>query len=84
MRRSDCNPLHLIERDLVASAVVELRRARGFLGGYNNCVFNRAAVFMVSSDTGSPEKRGSKWKEGESGVFGAVFLSFVARLSWNA
>src|SRR6516162_1642314 len=52
---SDIDPFDLIERDLVASPVVELGRARAFVRGHSQGVFERAAGLEVGGDAGRPE-----------------------------
>jgi hypothetical protein len=34
LRPSDLDPLDLIERDLITSAIIETRRSGGFMGGH--------------------------------------------------
>ena len=46
-RSSNRNSFHLVERDLVAGAVVELGGARAFVRGHELGVFERAAGFEV-------------------------------------
>lgn len=46
--RSNHNPLHLVERDLVTCSVVELGRARAFVRGHELRVFERAANLSSS------------------------------------
>ncbi len=40
----DHNPLHLIERDLIARPVIELCRPRGLVRRNQLCVLDRAAI----------------------------------------
>jgi hypothetical protein len=47
--------LDLVERDLVAGAVVELGRARALVRGHRLGVFERAAALEVGGDAGCPE-----------------------------
>jgi hypothetical protein len=53
---SDRNPLNLIQRDLVARAVVELRCPRGFVRGDPRRIFKRAAVFEICRDASRAER----------------------------
>ena len=55
-RRSNHNPLHLIQRDLVARAIVELRRPGRFVRGDRLGVLDRAAVFEIRRDPSCPER----------------------------
>jgi hypothetical protein len=52
---SNRNPLHLIERDLIAGAVVELGGARTFVRRHGLGVFERASGFQIGGDSGCPE-----------------------------
>ena len=52
---SNCNPLDLVERDLVAGAVVELGRARRLVRRDLLRVLQRAAVLEVGGDAGGAE-----------------------------
>jgi hypothetical protein len=45
------DPLHLVERDLVARAVIELGRARTFVRGHGLGVLQRAAGFQIGGDS---------------------------------
>jgi hypothetical protein len=45
----------LVERDLIAGAVVELGGARALVRGHRLRVFERAAALEVGSDAGRPE-----------------------------
>jgi hypothetical protein len=47
----NCNPFDLIERDLIASAIVELRRARAFVRGHGLRVLERSAGLEIGRDT---------------------------------
>jgi hypothetical protein len=49
---SNHNPLDLIERDFVAGAIVELRRARAFVRRHELGVFERPASFEIDGDAG--------------------------------
>jgi hypothetical protein len=49
------NPLHLVERDLISRAVVELRGARAFMRGHRLCVLQRAAGFKIGGDARGAE-----------------------------
>ena len=63
---SNRDPLHFIERDLVARAVVELRGPRRFVCRDCLSIFHRAAILKVSRDAGCP-KRVATGGGGESG-----------------
>ena len=52
---SNSNPLDLVERDLVAGAVVELGGAGGFVCRDHRGVFGGAAVLEVGGDAGGSE-----------------------------
>src|SRR5574337_793308 len=67
----NCNPFDLIERDLVAGAVVELGRPWRLVGRDSLGVFDGAAVLQVGSDAGGPEGVAAGGR-GESGFFGAA------------
>ena len=54
-RRLNQNPLHFIERDLVAGAVVQLRRSWRFVGRDGLGILDGAAVLEVSGDARGPE-----------------------------
>jgi hypothetical protein len=54
-RRSNRNPLDLIERDFVAGAVVELGGARAFVRRHQLGVFEGAAGFEVGRYASCPE-----------------------------
>ena len=54
-RKSDCNPLHLIERDLVAGTVIELGRAWPLVRGHRLGVLQRAAGFEIGGDARGAE-----------------------------
>ena len=49
-RGLDRNPLDLIARDLVAGAIVKLRRSRAFVRRHYLGVFERAAGFEIGGD----------------------------------
>jgi hypothetical protein len=49
------NALDLIERDLIAGAVVELGGARAFMRGHSLGVFERAAGLEIGGDAGRAE-----------------------------
>jgi hypothetical protein len=49
------DPFDFIAGNLIASAVVELCRARAFMGRHKLCVFERAVVFEICRDAGRPE-----------------------------
>src|SRR5271169_2715288 len=51
----DHNPLDLIEAELVAPAIVELRRARRGVVRHRRGLFQRAAVLEIGRDAGRPE-----------------------------
>ena len=51
----NCNPLDLIERNLILPAVVELRRPRALVVGDVLRGFKRALVLQVRGDAGRPE-----------------------------
>jgi hypothetical protein len=53
--RSNHDPLDPIEADLIAPAIVELRRARRPMVCDRRGLFQRAAVLLVGGDTGRPE-----------------------------
>jgi hypothetical protein len=52
---SNCNPLDLVERDLVASPIVKLGGARTFVRRHELRVLERAAGFKVSRDPRRPK-----------------------------
>src|SRR5690349_16146847 len=52
---SNRNPLDLIERDLVAGPVVELRRARTLMRSHRLRVFERAAGLEIGRNAGRAE-----------------------------
>jgi hypothetical protein len=52
---SNHDPLDLIEAELVAPAIVELRRARRGVVRHRRRLFERAGVLEISSDPGCPE-----------------------------
>src|SRR5690348_15274723 len=52
---SNLDPLDLIERDLVAGAVVELGGARAFVRGHGLGVFESAAGFEIGGDASRAE-----------------------------
>src|SRR5438874_4850855 len=52
---SNRNPLHLVERELVVAAVVELGSSGRLVVGHLLGLFQRASVFEVVGDTGGPE-----------------------------
>src|ERR1022692_117879 len=54
--RLNHDPLHLIERDLIAAAVVKPRGARGFVRGHLLRHFQLAAVFEVRGNSGCAER----------------------------
>ena len=54
-RKSNRNPLDLVERNLVAGAVVELRRARAGMVSHGLSVFERAAVGEKIRESGRPK-----------------------------
>ena len=54
--RSDVNPLDLVERDLLAQAVVELRGAGGLVPGDPGRNLEVTAVPQVLGDPASPRK----------------------------
>lgn len=54
-KKSNHDPLHLVERDLIAGAVVELFGLGRFLVGGGLGVLDGAAVFEVGGDAGGPE-----------------------------
>src|SRR5258708_2441818 len=47
--------LDLVERDLIAGAVVKLRGARAFVRGHGLSVFERAAGLEIGGDAGRAE-----------------------------
>ena len=49
------DPLHFVQRDVIAGTVVELGCARGFVSGDGLGVLDGAAVFQVGGDAGGPE-----------------------------
>ena len=53
--RSDCNPLDLVQGDLIARVIVELGRSRGLVGGNGLCVLDGPTVLEVGGDPGRPE-----------------------------
>ena len=54
-RRSDSYAFDLIERDRVASAIVEFCRARAFVRRHGLGVLQRTASFQVGRDAGGPK-----------------------------
>jgi hypothetical protein len=52
---SNRNPLHLVERDLVAGAIVELGGARTFVRGHRLGVLQSAAGFTIGGDARGAE-----------------------------
>src|SRR5271155_4546514 len=60
-RLSDCDPLHLVERDLVTRAVVKLGGARAFVCGHGLGVLERAAGFEIGGDPGGAEDVATKF-----------------------
>jgi hypothetical protein len=52
---SNHNQFHLIERDLIARAVIELRRPRRFVRGDRLGILDRAAIFEIRGDPVRPE-----------------------------
>jgi hypothetical protein len=55
-RFSQHNPLHLIERELIPSSVIKLRRARRGVVRHGRRVLKRPAVFEVRGDTRGAER----------------------------
>jgi hypothetical protein len=49
------DPLHLVERDLVAGAIVELGGARTFMRGHGLSIFYSAAGFEIGGDARGAE-----------------------------
>ena len=49
------HPLHLVEADLLASSVAELRRARAGMVRHLRRLLQRPAVFQIRGDPGRPE-----------------------------
>ena len=70
---SDRHPLDLIERDLVAGAVVELGGPWAFVGGHGLGVFEGAARFEIGGDLGRPEGVTAD-REGDAGIQGASII----------
>ncbi len=52
---SDHDPLHLIQGNLIAGAVVEPGSLRGFMGGDGPGVLQGPSIVQVSGDTGGPK-----------------------------
>lgn len=52
---SDSDAFHFIERDFVIGTVVELCRARRFMGGDSLSLFYGSAVLQVGGDPGCPK-----------------------------
>jgi hypothetical protein len=50
------NPLDLVERNLVARAIIELRRARAGMIGHRLGVFERAAIGEIIREAGRAER----------------------------
>lgn len=50
------DPLDLIERNLIAGAVIELGRARAFVRGHGLSMLKRTTVRKVSGDAGRAER----------------------------
>ena len=69
--RLDHDSLHFIERNLVAGAVVELRRPRRFVGGNSLGVLDGAAVLEVGGDARGPERVAAR-RRGKGGGRGAT------------
>ena len=53
--RSNRNPLDLVKRDLIASAIIELRRAGAFVCRHNLRVLEHSASFEIGRDPRSSE-----------------------------
>jgi hypothetical protein len=51
----DYDPFNLIKADLIAPAIIELRRARRRMVCHRGGLFQRAAVFEVGRDAGRPK-----------------------------
>jgi hypothetical protein len=56
------DPLDLVERDLVAGAIVELRRARAGVIGHRLGVFERSAIGEKIRQPRSRERCDSTWR----------------------
>src|ERR1700677_3760026 len=52
---SNPDPLHLIEAEFLAPAIIQLRRARAGMVRHLRRLFQRAAVFQIGRDSGCPE-----------------------------
>ena len=50
------DPLHFIERDLIARSVIELRRPRRFVRRDHGSIFKRAAVLQIRRYPGRPKR----------------------------
>lgn len=50
------DPLHLIERDLIAAAIIQARRARRLVRGHLLRDFQLAAVFEIPGNSGCAER----------------------------
>lgn len=61
---SNRNPFHLVERDVVARPVVELRRPRRFVRLDRLGVLDHAPVLEDMLLSRSPGTRGSTWSRG--------------------
>jgi hypothetical protein len=64
---SDRNPLYLVERDLIAGAIVELCGSRAFVRGHGLRVFECAAGFQIGGDA-----RGAEGMAADPGALGRV------------
>src|SRR5271165_2661793 len=53
--RSNRNPLDLVKRDLIASAIIELRRAGAFVRRHGLRILQGAAGFEIGRDAGRAE-----------------------------
>ena len=52
---SDRNPLHLIQRDLIPSPIIQLGRPRAFMRGDRLRVFDCSTILEVGSDARGSE-----------------------------
>jgi hypothetical protein len=52
----DHNPLDLVERDLIAGVILELRRARTFVRRHRLSILQSAAVFKAGGDSCRPKR----------------------------
>src|ERR1700751_1862843 len=66
------NPLHLIERDLVVTAILKLGRARALMRRHLLGVLEEAAVEQIDGDAGRAEAVAANPRQ-ESGSLGPAY-----------